>query len=459
MEDARKTPSKSTSLPTTLLQLLSNTLVLSQTTPYLPPSSLLALGSTCKAFQILIRDTPVVFRHLDLTKVKSAQFEIAAIDHGGEVWRNVQLDENVTEDDFYGGPLQGIFNTLRRRHILQDVQTLILDGLSVTSDLLSDIIIQDHFNVRILSIRDVQNLNERKLQQALLYAVRPSRPENTPKLRGLYIFGPKDAALAPRYPQRVDDHHRHIAPSDFWSSDGGVVFGPGAQIGAQWNQKSGDTLADELACGADRWYQAGGKVLSKPPSLEWANTMYACQGIISFDAVLCNGPRHSSLGFGDSKPPSPWYQSSGVHLSSRVATHSVGRCFACKKSPEGIARFKQAPMERFPLLAPPPLHSSTIKAAKTPFPGFGDKMLLRCTDCLRSRYCENCHKWWCEDCYEISDHGGFFVPGPAQPWGAAESGNSGLHPEKNVKVHMGLCVEDCLVAEMMSGAGSNGMWG
>ena len=126
---------------------------------------------------------------------------------------------------------------------------------------------------------------------------------------------------------------------------------------------------------------------------------------------------------------------------------------------EPAARVKQAPMERFPLLAPPPLHSSTIKAAKTPFPGFGDKMLLRCTDCLRSRYCENCHKWWCEDCYEISDHGGFFVPGPAQPWGAAESGNSGLHPEKNVKVHMGLCVEDCLVAEMMSGAGSNGMWG
>jgi len=91
MEDALQTPSKSTSLPTTLLQLLSNTLVLSQTTPYLPPSSLLALGSTCKAFQTLIRNTPVVFRHLDLTKVKSAQFEIAAIDHGGEVWRNVQL--------------------------------------------------------------------------------------------------------------------------------------------------------------------------------------------------------------------------------------------------------------------------------------------------------------------------------------------------------------------------------
>ena len=69
--------------------------------------------------------------------------------------RVLHVDENVTEDEyvhlprparkhtnalsFYGGPLQGIFNTLRRRHILQDVQTLILDGLSVTSDLLSDL--------------------------------------------------------------------------------------------------------------------------------------------------------------------------------------------------------------------------------------------------------------------------------------------------------------------------------
>ncbi|KAK0122543.1 hypothetical protein ONS96_009585 [Cadophora gregata f. sp. sojae] len=459
MEDAVQTPSNDIPLPLTLLQLLSNTLVLSQTTPYLPPSSLLALGATCKAFQSLVKNTSSVFRHLDLTSVKSAQFELPAIDHGGEVWRNVQLDENVTEDDFYGGPLQGIFNTLRRRQILQHVQTLILDGLSVTSDLLSDIIIQDHFNVRILSVRDVQNLNERKLQQALLYAVRPSRPENTPKLRGLYIFGPKDAALPPRYPQLADDRHRLMVPSDFWSSDGGVVFSPGAQIGAQWNQKSGDTLADELASGADKWYQAGGKVLSKPPSLEWANTMYACQGIISFDAVLCNGPRHSSLGRDDGKSPSPWYQSSGVHLSSRVATHSVGGCAGCKKGPESIARFNQAPLGRFPLLAPPPLHSSTLKAAKMPFPGFEDKLLLRCADCLRSRFCENCHKWWCEDCYEISDQGGFFVPGPASSLGAAESVISGKRPDQNVKVHMGLCVEDCLVGEMMSGAGSNGMWG
>lgn len=93
MEDALQTPPHDYPLPTTLLQLLSNSLVLGQTTPYLPPSSLLALGATSKSFQSLLRDTPNVFRHLDLTKVKSAQFEIPAIDHGGEIWRNVQLGQ------------------------------------------------------------------------------------------------------------------------------------------------------------------------------------------------------------------------------------------------------------------------------------------------------------------------------------------------------------------------------
>ena len=93
-------PKKNTDLPASLLQLLSHTLVLYQIAPYLPTSSLLALGATSKPFQTLIHNTPNVFRRLDLTKVRSAQFEIVtAIDHGGEVWRNVQLDENVTEDE------------------------------------------------------------------------------------------------------------------------------------------------------------------------------------------------------------------------------------------------------------------------------------------------------------------------------------------------------------------------
>ena len=92
-------------IPTSLLSLLSNTLVLYQTAPYLPPASLLALGAISKDFRHLIHDTPNVFRYLDLTRVKAAQSEIGSIDHGGEVWRNVQLDENVTEDESVDQPL------------------------------------------------------------------------------------------------------------------------------------------------------------------------------------------------------------------------------------------------------------------------------------------------------------------------------------------------------------------
>jgi hypothetical protein len=82
------------------MELLSCTLILYQTTPYIPIASLLALGATSKDFRSLIHNTRDVFRHLDLTPVRSAQSEIGSIDHGGEVRRNVQLDENVTEDEY-----------------------------------------------------------------------------------------------------------------------------------------------------------------------------------------------------------------------------------------------------------------------------------------------------------------------------------------------------------------------
>jgi hypothetical protein len=456
MDLSLPSPTTRADLPISLLQLLSNTLVLYQTTPYLPVSALLALGATSKSYRELIHNTPNVFRHLDLTRVKAAQFNIAAIDHGGEVWRNVQMDENVTEDDFYGGPLLGIFNSLKRQRILQDVQTLVLDGLSVTSDLVADIILQDSFNIRTLSIREVQNLNERKLQQALLYAVRPSRAPNTPKLQALYIFGPKDTIPPPR-PSRHGDHHpSSMGPIDARAFHGGVTASQGAQIGARWNQKSEDTLINELVNSGDKWYQSGGKVISKPPSMEWANTVLACQGIISFDAVLCEGPRHEFYPQPRDSEPYPWYHHPNAHLSSRIATHSVGGCAGCGTAPESFSTFGVTSNDRFPLLAPVPLHCSTAKAAKAPFAASGNKLLVRCMDCVRNRCCENCHKWWCEDCYEVPSHA--YISGSTPPWEITRTAVGG-QTEKHVKVHMGLCVEDCLVAEMMSGAGSNGMWG
>lgn len=84
----------------TLLSLLTNPLLLCHTVDYLPISAALNLAATSRSFRSLLYQTPSVFRRLDLSIVTSAQFDIDPIDQGGETWRNVQLDENVTEDEY-----------------------------------------------------------------------------------------------------------------------------------------------------------------------------------------------------------------------------------------------------------------------------------------------------------------------------------------------------------------------
>lgn len=82
-----------------LIDILLNPLILYNTVPYLPISDLLRLGATSHFVRRLIYDSPGTFRHLDLTRIKAAQFDIDEVDHGGQVWRNVQLDEYLTEDE------------------------------------------------------------------------------------------------------------------------------------------------------------------------------------------------------------------------------------------------------------------------------------------------------------------------------------------------------------------------
>jgi hypothetical protein len=81
------------------LQLLSNSLILGHIAPYLPVSDLLNLSASCRTLRYFVTKAPHLLRRLDLTPFKSAQFEIEGIDRGGETWRNVQLDENLTEDE------------------------------------------------------------------------------------------------------------------------------------------------------------------------------------------------------------------------------------------------------------------------------------------------------------------------------------------------------------------------
>ncbi|KAL7622682.1 hypothetical protein AAE478_008196 [Parahypoxylon ruwenzoriense] len=376
-----------------LLNLFSNSLVLHQTIPYLPISSLLSLAATSPSFRdLLLRRTPGVFRHLDLTRVRTAQFDIDGIDRGGEVWRNVQVDENLTEDDFYSGRLRGIFRSIRKRDILHHVQTLILDGLSVTAEFCNDILVDPSLRVRILSIRDVRNLNERKLMQSLRYACRPTRPDDTPRLKGLYVFGARDApTLATSSPAKQ----------------------PGAARGAAntsiaWNHKSQHALKESIKSEGDDWYHKRGRIISRHIADGWGETLIDCREVIQFDAVLCNGPRHqNSPAFGRfpatqsglaSTAESPW----------GVATFALGGCASCGSAPEGFTMYGDSPREQLPLLAPVPLHSSTIKAATCPRP-IGEsqadvsssKFIPRCLECIRERYCFSCDQWWCEACYQV----------------------------------------------------------
>jgi hypothetical protein len=442
---------------TTLLDLLSIDLILRQTAPHLQPSALLSLAGTNKTFRNFIQTSASAWRHLDLSGVNSAIIDTSPIDAGGISWRAERMDESLTEDDFYSGPLRGIFSKLQSKGVLRYLHTLILDGLSVPADLVREIIAEDRFNVRILSLRDCKHLNQTKLQQVLRYAVRPGRPDGSPKLRGLYVFGHKDSPQLPQ-PKAAITNTAPQAPR-------GVLASEGAQIGSEWNSRSAATINASLPSDDEqRWYGRSGRALTRTTSA-WADVLQACQGIIAFDALLCRGPRHDiTITTGkDFLPPAI----AGVALGPHG-------CETCETCPEGPGLFGQSDESSLSLLAPPPTHSSTIRAAQRPtgtsttFP----PLLTRCEDCLRNRWCERCNRWWCESCYTEPISRTATAPPPPAPmipasllsgatvqsveWSGPPASGPAVSQGAPIKVHYNLCVEHCLVGEMMMSA--DGFW-
>lgn len=445
-------------LPVTLLELLSNTLILHQTCPYVPISGLLSLAATSKPFRSLVYDSPHLFRYLDLSPAKAAA-SIPPLDTGGQIWRSQRMDEGLTEEEFCAGPLRGIFSFFRRRGVLSDVQTLILDGLSVPADLVHELICDENYNIRILSIREVKNLHERKLLQALKYAIRPSRPENTPKLKGLYYFGPSDRTSSGSG-KSSDEGSLSLPPT-------GVTSSAGAQLGMEWNHRSYQALSTSLAMDGDQWYQASGKMITKPFHPEWASILELCRGVIAFDAVLCRSLRHELKPVDRSSTnlePSTATGTASVpvnYVPPSVATFALGPtgCAQCHTSPEGPGFSGISQLEHLPLLAPPPRHSSTVKAAQSLVPNTctPPPFFARCGECLFNRRCERCNKWWCESCCNASAISTYTMMQKAEMLEEGVDWSDGV--KGNMKVHGGLCVERCLVEEEMAGAGAGGMWG
>jgi len=225
----------------------------------------------------------------------------------------------------------------------------------------------------------------------------------------------------------------------------GITNSPGAQLGAGTFTSSG-TLHKQFIQSSwhqnDPWYNANGEVLLLEPPFhdEWAKLIQACEGMIAFDAVLCrNEPHQAAVAPLNQRP--------------RIAGISLGGCQQCGACPEGLARPGESPESQLPLLAPSPLHSSSVKAAqRLDTKGLIHPTLIaRCRDCLKDRWCERCNVWWCEACYTIPSRRA------ASSTLATPLGANGLEP--NIKVHNQLCVSTCLMDELLNGVGEGGMWG
>lgn len=351
--------------PTSLEDVLSNSLILDQMAPYLAAPSLMALSSTSRHLHTVVTQTPYVFRHLDLTRCQGSQLP------------SVTQEENDirTEDEIYAAPLNRIFKSLERRNILQDVRTLVLDGLPVPANLVADIILTDRFNVNILSIRECRHMNERKLMQVIQHAVRPTRPAGTPRVKGIYHFSPMSQAPPPVARPKY---------RDWWSTRVQTSRSP-----SQTPSSSEETSTPEKK--QNEWYSPSGKLFKHSLEEGWAQVLQKCEGIIAFDATLCRGPRHSP----QEDPSTPF-------LGPAVATVALGPrgCDGCHSSPEGPAIWGQSPDVQFPMLSPPPLHASSVAAAKRPevIPGEHPVLIARCADCLTNRWCHRCNKWFCGNC-------------------------------------------------------------
>ena len=283
------------------------------------------------------------------------------------------MDEALTEEDFYCGPLRGAFSHLRRNNLLSDVQTLILDGQCAPAEILHEIICEGNYNVKILSLIKCKNLNERKLQGTLKYATRPTRPEGTPKIKGIYLFG---IVL-----------HKYFDLSDMGSPD---RTRKGTRL--HWNPWfRGYHLqwADSFSF----------SIHSVVPGSGWAPTLKQCEGIIAFDAVLCRGPRH------DISRPDGHADGSQFLEYRQASTASVSLigCVVCSSIPEGPAILNESPAEYLPLLSPPARHSSSLRSMQDPAgPGYPNSkfpLMYRCLGCVLDRHCASCARFWCENCY------------------------------------------------------------
>ena len=407
-----------------LYDTLSNPLILLKVTPLLSLSSLFALAGTSKAFHALIWKTPLVFRRLDLRVLRKdpKRHKLGHPDETSIVYCWKTLHECSTQ--------------FKKWNALESVSILILDGLAVPQDWLTNFLLGEPNNVRLLSIRELRDFHPEDVKKLLISLIAASRA-GISKIKGVYYFGLKDD-LTDRNEFTTASPRGHVPTTGvIYISSTGVMSSPGAQLGAPAPiPNDGGNLPSSRV----GWYDGAGKLpftrlRSAYQLRRWAELLHSSVGVVAFDIVSCR--RCPMTAEGKEKIP-------------ELATVSLKGCQICGSCPEGIAYAGKSPASHLPLIAPVPLYSSNVRVAQIPpmETTTVPPLIARCSKCLEDRWCVNCNAWWCESCYTPPRKG----LSQAENMQSKQSGGS-------IKVHYGVCVENCLVSELYSGAGEGGMWG
>ena len=406
----------------TLFDLLSNDLVLRQISPILGAKNLSKLAATSRPFRELVLADSQCFYRTDLSDLRIGHPDIP-----GYQW-NDQYPMHVLVQ------CVAAYSYLDSHKIAHKIRTLILDDQFVPFHFLSRLLMCQSSQIQLLSLLRSRGYSEENLGQLIRYLIRPSRPhpEESPKLKGLYCFAKPTSTTWFEYrgPVRTTIDNAQ-----------GVTNAAGAQLGAAAVQRS---LSASVIEGNDEqydaWYSRRGLLLNLPLHDETGDLIQACEGVISFDAVIC---RHDRELYQEPRP--------------EIANVRLDGCKNCGSCPEGPAYPGQAPRHYVPLVSPPPLYSSNLNAAQkvhlTASQSAQPAFIARCRLCLRDRWCQNCNAWWCENCYTPPSKGRQEGLSKAQ-----ETSNSPV-TSSNIKVHDGLCVANCLVTELLCGRGEGGMWG
>ncbi|KAL8715150.1 MAG: hypothetical protein Q9220_001107 [cf. Caloplaca sp. 1 TL-2023] len=278
-------------------------------------ASTIALASSSHALRTLLLDIypGYTFRHLDLSTLAISrvrrQDRIHDCSDARTKWpshlpelnpRDHALDEIVS-------PLRQILYTFDGNSWLQYVTTLILDGMKVSANLLREILCDEAFNVRILSLRKIKSPIVKQLRALLLHIVRPSRPADTPKLKGLYYFS-RPISIPTSSTLSVEDEKASFRQE-------GVTTIAGSHLGQTMASRSS-------SIGSPKWMDMFGASsgLESQISEAWARVIDACEGIIAFDAVVC---RHAFQ-----------FQNSPPRVVN-IAFDAEG-CQSCHVLPEGL---------------------------------------------------------------------------------------------------------------------------